>query len=95
MNESFIDALAPNQTLLYKRLILDLQIDESVAAFACLQSNFRNMESVCDYLFESFEHVSGKTIMQHPFIGYDPSVGQTGAADLESQRSQGLICFLC
>ena len=36
LNESLIDALQPSQTLLYKKLILDLGIDESVAAFTCL-----------------------------------------------------------
>ena len=25
-----------------------------------------------DYLFEPFEHPSGKSFLQHPFIGYDP-----------------------
>lgn len=58
-----------------------------------------------DYLYEQFEHVSGKTILQHPFIGYDPA--QSGrklrgaSTDLESQRkgltnnSNGLTCFIC
>lgn len=58
-----------------------------------------------DYLYEQFEHVSGKTILQHPFIGYDPvqSNGKIRGTqtDLESQRkglsnnSKGLICFIC
>ena len=36
LNESMIEALLPEQTLVYKKLIIDYGIDESVAAFACL-----------------------------------------------------------
>ena len=73
MNDSLIEALSAPQTLLYKRLILDYQIDEAVAAFACLSSNFGSVGQVMDYLFESFEHSTGRSILQHPFIGYDPT----------------------
>jgi len=36
LNDSLIDSLAADQTLLYKRLIADYNIDEAVATYACL-----------------------------------------------------------
>ena len=42
LNESFVDALSPNQAIIYKSLILDYHLDEAVVAFACLQTNFRS-----------------------------------------------------
>ena len=41
LNDSLIDSLAPLQTIMYKHLIVEYEIDEAVAAFACLQTNFR------------------------------------------------------
>ena len=63
LNDSLIETLASDQTLLYKRLIADYNIDESVATYACLQTNFRSIEAVLDYLFETFVHESGKVIL--------------------------------
>ena len=73
LNDSLIEALTFTQTLLYKQLILDFQIDETVAAFACLQTNFKGVDHVMDYIFEQFEHANGRWILQHPFVGYDPA----------------------
>ena len=36
LNDSLIDSLAAEQTLLYKRLIIDFGIDSVVATYACL-----------------------------------------------------------
>ena len=49
-----IEALQPGQTLVYKKLVVDYGIDESVAAFACLQTNFVNVDEALEYLFEPF-----------------------------------------
>ena len=100
LNDSLIDALSPYQTLIYKRLIFDFQLDESIAAFACLQTNFRSIEAVIDFLFETFDHPCGKTIMQHCFIGYNPTVGDSDDGSNvvkigQSNNSKKLICFLC
>jgi len=35
-----IDQLEPAKTMIYKKLVYDYGIDESVAAFACLQTSF-------------------------------------------------------
>jgi len=40
LNESMIDQLEPAKTMIYKKLVYDYGIDESVAAFACLQTSF-------------------------------------------------------
>ena len=86
---------------MYKRMVIDFGIDESVAAFACLQTNFRDMNSALEFLFDPFEHTaSGKMIQPHPFIGYDPSLPNTPMKssyvdDENPKRSGNLICFLC
>ena len=94
-----IDSLQSEQTILYKRLITDYQIDESVAAYACLQTGFRSVTDVIEYLFDTFYHEpSGKHIMQHPFVPFDPSLDKKSTkkgADLENQIGSEMICFLC
>ncbi len=93
LNDSLLNSLASDQILLYKRLIVDFGLDDVVATYACLQTNFRGVEEVLDYLFETFEHESGKIIMQHPFIGFKPSLAE---GDLENPVSgSDEICFLC
>ena len=42
-----------------------------------------------DYLYEQFEHVSGKTILQHPFIGFDPSQSSSDRKMRRTQLSSG------
>lgn len=52
-------------------------------------------------MFEPFEHRSGKVIMQHPFVGFNPAVG-SGPNGGKSSRSGDTqmrgsiaICYLC
>ena len=100
LNDSFIESLQPAQTLVYKKLVIDYGIDESVAAFACLQTNFANVHGALEHLFEPFEHPNGKTVMAHPFIGYDPTlpnrINTKQRGDLRQEPYvDRLICFLC
>ena len=91
-----IESLQSEQTLLYKRLIQDLEIDESVAAYACLQTDFRSVTDVVEYLWDPFFHEpSGKTIMQHPFVGYDPDLDDSGNNSDARKAGAQTVCFLC
>ena len=99
LNDSFIESLQPSQTMIYKKLVLDFGIDESVAAFACLQTNFANVNGALEYLFEPFEHPSGKTVMAHPFIAYDPTlpnrIDQKKGDTRKEAYVDRVVCFLC
>ena len=59
--------------LIYKSLIIDYGLDESVVAFAGMQRGFKDVGTILDFLFEPFELQNGRKVKQHPFIGYDPS----------------------
>ena len=101
LNESLIETLQPQQILMYKKLIIDYGIDESVAIFACMQTNFRDLDSALDYLFEPFEHTgSRKLIMPHPFTGYNHNLPNTFSSHnavnhADSEDPKTMICFLC
>ena len=74
-----------------------------MASYALLQTNFKSVEDVVEFLFEPFEHKSGKVIMQHPFVGFNPTVGSgpanshgRSARNQETQlRGSVTICILC
>ena len=35
--------------------------------------NFRGLDHVVEYLYEPFEHKSGRTVLPHPYIAFDPT----------------------
>ena len=74
MNEFITEQMSPAQILIYKQLIMDFGIDESVVAFAGMQRGFKDASTIIDFIFEPFELVSGRQIKQHPFVGYDPAL---------------------
>lgn len=71
MNESMLEQMSASQMLIYKSLIIDYGLDESVVAFAGMQRGFKDVSTILDFLFEPFELQNGRLVKQHPFLGYD------------------------
>ena len=63
--------------------------------FAGFHTDFRSEEEVLEFLFDTFLHESGKEILQHPFLGYDPSIAGRTREVKGLPGKDKLICLFC